>query len=193
MEVSFERKLGIDTRGRIVTENKISLYRDESNYSAAPYIVTRKVLLNLSPSKDDVLMDYGCGKGRIVCFAAAQTSVNRVVGVELYKHLYDAALANINNLNNKKAEIDVFHADAVNFTAIDNVTIFIIFNPFREKTLEKVLKNIESSLKINPRTIHIAYCPTPNLARLFEDTGWLTLKKIVKIKWRSNTFIFCNK
>ena len=105
-------------------------------------------------------------KGGLICFFAAERRVKRVIGVELYKGLYEAAVKNINNLKVKMTKINIYHADVVNFTDIDDVTIFILFNPFGEKTLTKVIKNIEKSLKVNPRTIHIVYYPTPNLCQV---------------------------
>jgi precorrin-6B methylase 2 len=141
----------------------------------------RITLHYLRPGSADVIMDLGCGKGRAICFFAAERRVKRVIGVELYKGLYEAAVKNINNLKIQMTKINIYHTDAVNFTDIDDVTIFVIYNPFGENTLTNVIKNIEKSLKVNPRAIQIVYYPTPNHARLFDETPWLFFKKRVTI------------
>lgn len=189
----YEKRLGIDTLGRFESGDKQSLFKDEFAYQAVPYVVIRKIFHYLRPNSGDVIMDLGCGKGRVICFAAAQRRMKRVIGVELYKGLYEAAVENINRLKVRKTKINIFHADAVNFTGINDVTIFIIFNPFGEKTLTKVIKNIENSLKVNPRAIHIAYFPTPNLARLFNETPCLFFKKRLTVMAQSPIFIYGNQ
>jgi len=151
----------------------------------------RKTLHYLRPARADVIMDLGCGKGRAICFFAAERRVKRVIGVELYKGLYEVAVKNINNIKIQMTKISIYHTDAVNFTDIDDVTIFLIYNPFGEKTLTKVIKNIEKSLKVNPRAITIVYYPTPNLAWLFDESPWLFLQMSLK-GTRNNTNIYSN-
>ena len=189
----YEKRLGIDTLGFFESKEKQSFFKDENVYDAVSYVVIRKILQYLRLGRRDVIMDIGCGKGRIICFAAAQRRMKRVIGVELYKDLYEAAVDNINRLKVKKTKINIFHVDAVNFTDIDDVTIFIFFNPFGEKTLTKVIKNIENSLKVNPRAIHIAYFPTPNLARLFNETPWLFFQKRLIVMAQSPIYIYGNQ
>ena len=189
----YEKRLGIDTLGRFESREKQSFFKDENVYDAVLYVVIKKILYYLRPGRSDVIMDLGCGKGRIICFAAAERRMKRVIGVELYKGLYEAAVENSNNLKVRKTQINIYHADAVNFTDINDVTIFIIFNPFGEKTLTKVIKNIENSLKVNPRAIHIAYFPAPNLARLFDSTPWLFFKKRLRVMAQSPIYIYGNQ
>ena len=189
----YEKRLGINTLGFFESEEKQSFFKDELPYQAVRYVVIRKILHYFKPGRRDVIMDIGCGKGRIICFFAAERRMRRAIGIELDKDLYEAAVENINRLKVKKTQINIYHADAVNFTDINDVTIFIIFNPFGEKTLTKVIKNIENSLKVNPRAIHIAYFPTPNLARLFNDTPWLFFKKRLRVMAQSPIFIYGNQ
>lgn len=189
----YEKRLGIDTLGFIEPEEKQSFFKDELAYEAVPYIIIRKTFQYLRPGRGDVIIDVGCGKGRIICFAAFERRIKRVIGIELYRNLYEMAVDNINNLKVKKTKIDIFHADAIDFVDIDDVTIFIIFNPFWEKTLTKVINNIEKSIKFKPRTIYVAYFPTPNLARLFNETSWLFFKKRLKVFALSPIYIYSNQ
>ena len=190
----YEKRLGIDTLGVIQPpEKKKNLFRDENAYEALCYVIRRKILHYLRPGRADVIMDLGCGKGRAICFFAAERRVKRVIGVELYKGLYEAAVENINNLLIKMSKINTYHADVVNFTDIDDVTIFLLHNPFGAKTLTKLIKNIEKSLKVNPRTIRIVYYPTPNLARLFDETPRLFFKKRLIVMAKSPIYLYGNQ
>lgn len=189
----YEKRLGIDTLGFFESKEKQSFFKDENVYDALPYVIIRKIFNFLRPGREDVIMDLGCGKGRIICFAAAERRMKRVIGVELYRDLYEMAVENVNNLKVKRTKINIYHADVVSFTDINDVTIFIMFNPFWEKTLTEVIKNIGNSLKANPRTIHIAYFPTPNLARLFNETPWLFFQKRLIVTAQSPIFIYGNQ
>ena len=189
----YEKRLGIDTLGFIEPKEKKSLFKDEHFYNAVGYVIMRKILHYLRPGRADVIMDLGCGKGRCICFFAAERRVKRVIGIELHRGLYEAAVKNTNNLKGKMSKINIYHADVVNFTEIDEVTIFVMHNPFGEKTLTNVIKNIEKSLKVNPRTINIVYYPTPNCAWLFDETPWLFFKKRLIVKTQSPIYIYSNQ
>ena len=52
--------------------------------------------------------------------------------------------------------IEIIYDDAAKFN-FKNEAIFFMFNPFKQKTLGRVLINIKKSLKNNPRRINIIY------------------------------------
>src|SRR5690242_17376110 len=72
-----ERRLGISTRGVVLVDHP-----DASLYAAMDYASIRRTLAALELRPDDVFIDIGCGKGRVLC-CAAKSDVGRVVGVDL--------------------------------------------------------------------------------------------------------------
>ena len=61
---------------------------DDSNYGydPTPYIVLEEILKSDLLGKDDVLVDYGCGKGRLGFFFHNQTGC-KVIGLDHSKRM----------------------------------------------------------------------------------------------------------
>ncbi len=79
------------------------------HYVPMPKNVVYELLKLLSPSSDDLLMDLGCGDGRVV-IAAARIYGSRGVGVEIREWL--AKIARRNVLKAGVADkVDIIHGD----------------------------------------------------------------------------------
>ena len=71
---------------------------DDSNYGydPTPYIVLEEILKSDLLGKDDVLVDYGCGKGRLGFFFHNQTGC-KVIGLDHSKRMIKKANKNLKN------------------------------------------------------------------------------------------------
>ena len=72
----------------------------DSSASVAPYVPTPQSLVNkmlelVEAGPGDVLYDLGCGDGRFLITAVADFKVEKAVGYELNKHLYEVAEVNV--------------------------------------------------------------------------------------------------
>ena len=74
--------------------------RDESNadeyhhpYEPTDYCVLERLAKSGFFSEGDVVLDYGCGKGRVGFFLSYRTKA-RTVGIEYDEHIYGDALEN---------------------------------------------------------------------------------------------------
>ena len=72
--------------------------------SVAPYVptppdVVRTMLELVEAGPGDTVFDLGCGDGRILMMAVEEFGVDRAVGYELNKHLFDTALNNVASKN----------------------------------------------------------------------------------------------
>lgn len=132
-----------------------SSHRDSFNYRPADYLNIWRVLRVLSPGKDDVFYDIGCGKGRVVCVAATR-SLRRVIGVELSEPLCSVARSNTERLRGRKAPVEIRCEDAA-VSDLSDGTIYFMFNPFEEATMRDVLANMQRSLKRRQRRVTIVY------------------------------------
>src|SRR3546814_17646154 len=66
--------------------------------------------LLVRPGPNDVVMDFGCGKGRVVAFFATK-GVRKSMGVEFRGELAEMARANGADLRGRTSEIEILHGD----------------------------------------------------------------------------------
>jgi Histone methylation protein DOT1 len=119
----------------------------------------RATFRNWPITSDDVLLDYGSGKGRTVVWAAANYRFRRIIGIELDEQLRVSAEANLARWNGRTLcdEVDFVRADATEYEVPDNVTVIFFGNPFVGAVFEKVIGKVQESLDRNPRELAVLY------------------------------------
>lgn len=170
----FERKLNISTGEPYFVKDRFGLYKIDQSYCPAPYHLLEKIIDYLKLKPEDIFIDLGCGKGRVVFFVA-QKKLRKVIGVELNKKFIDIANKNLATFTFDRTAIQFVNEDAAKFRIKDE-NIFFMFNPFGCKTIRSVIDNIKNSLIDNPRQIRIVYLH-PWCRSLLDDQNWLILKK----------------
>jgi len=167
----YDKKLGIDTSidsdSHIITQG---IYGDSVKYEPTAYDTIQKVIDYLRLNKDDVFVDFGCGKGRVI-FSIATQKIKKVIGIELDEKLVTIAKANLRNLKLQNTPIEILNIDATNFDPKEG-TIFFMFHPFGEKTLKIAINNIKNSLNAYPRKIRIVY-NNPDCSSILDTQDWL--------------------
>lgn len=172
-DVYFDFKLNIHTIG-IGSEPRSTKFNDAIRYFPIPYLIMQRVFTKINLRKNDVFIDLGSGKGRVVLFAS-QENIKMVKGIEIQESLFIEALKNKESCRGKKAEIELIRGDVTNFSFSDETIIFI-FHPFGSKTMELIMGKIESSLSKNPRKIKII----TNIKEFpFYHYKWLKLKAAI--------------
>jgi len=185
----FNKKLGIETdvEPHFLIDNRLlSLYKDKRAYAPTSYGRLEKMVDYLKLKTEDVFIDLGSGKGRVVCFVAMQR-LKRVIGIELDKGLVAIAENNIKNLKINITPIEIFNLDAVDFDMASG-TVFFMHNPFGYQTLTKILRNIKNGLVANHRKICILYY-IPMYRDLLDNQDWLTYEGEIS---ESNIFVWRN-
>ena len=114
----------------------------------------RRALSQYRIQSDDVLMDIGCGKGKVMS-VCARYPFRRVRGLELSPALAEIAEKNFARLGLDKCSVTV--GDAVSFTDYDDCSYLFLFNPFPEAVFQKALENIAESLRRCPRRCVLIY------------------------------------
>lgn len=163
----WEKRLGIYTRGL----HSSSVTDDEHvYYGTNSYRTTNAVLRHLALKADDVFVDLGCGKGRVVCLAA-RTHLKDVIGIDDTALMCAAARQNLMQLKGGVAPVTILEMPAQRFD-YRRGTVFYLFNPFGPKTTAEVIQKMKEGLDAAPREIRIVYS-TPDQEGLLERSGWL--------------------
>jgi SAM-dependent methyltransferase len=119
---------------------------------------------------EDVFVDLGCGKGRVILFLATRCRLRKIIGIEIVPELVQIARRNIAKLT-LLTPVDIIEGDASK-ADLSEGTVYFMFNPFGEETLLRVLDSIERSLDARPRKIRILY-HVPEWAKVLDQTTWL--------------------
>ena len=140
-----------DTRLQIKTTGRDDSNSDEYRYpyEPTPYSVLERLADSGFIRENDVVLDYGCGKGRVDFFLAYQTKA-AAIGIEYDEHIYQGAQKNQESAVSKAAaEFVLARAEAYEVTSDVNRCYF--FNPFSVEILHKVMARIIDSYYENPR------------------------------------------
>ena len=93
----YEKRLRINTWGSYEKKENKSSYGDEIRYIQTHYSEIKKMIDYLKLNKDDVFIDFGCGKGAVIFMTATQ-KIKKVIGIELRKSIMEIAKKNLKNL-----------------------------------------------------------------------------------------------
>jgi len=148
-ENTWDTLLQINTTGRDDTN------ADEYHhpYEPTPYSVLERLAASGFFRKGDVVLDYGCGKGRVGFFLSYQTNA-KVIGIEYDDRIYQSAL---DNWNTSKAKSDFILSRAEAYAVPMDANRCYFFNPFSVEILHKVMARILESYYENPREIFLFF------------------------------------
>ncbi len=151
-----DQELSIFTE-EIQTDGKATYHRHR--YEPTPYTVLDELFALFKPSPHDVLVDYGCGLGRLNFYVEKLYSLPST-GVEYSSFYYERALENLKSYNGKKDNIHFVHCLAEDYIVSSNETLFYFFNPFSVEIFRSVINRILDSWQETPRRITlILYYP----------------------------------
>lgn len=182
-EKYYDKLLNINTIGN---QNWKSTSTHNHPYEPTLYIALEELFEDYNLSKDDHIVDFGCGMGRLI-FYINYYFKSYVTGVEINERYYEEAL--INKINyvkkNKKSE------DKINFecnlaqqyeiSTLDNK--FYFFNPFSIQIFSKVIDNILESYEENMRDIDIImYYPSAEYLDFLDYKTPFILNKEIYLK-----------
>ena len=150
-ESTWDKLLQIKTSGR--DDSNADQYRYP--YEPTPYSVLERLANSGLIRKKDVVLDYGCGKGRVDFFLAYQTKAS-ALGIEYDERIYQGAL------DNKKtavsgARTEFVMARAEEYEVPSEVNRYFFFNPFSVELLRKVMARIKDSYYENPRETYLFF------------------------------------
>ena len=153
----FGGRRGIDTDGKIPLEALGLAQPDRIFYLATDWFTVRRALNALSVGPDDVFIDFGCGKGRVVMMAA-RYPFKRVIGVDISEALTSIAERNVELARRLRCkDIALVKADATDYEVPDDVTVAYFYQPFTGATFAKVVDQLLASLDRRPRPLQVIF------------------------------------
>ena len=148
-EKTWDLSLQIKTCGR--DESGADQYHHP--YEPTPYCVLERLAESGFFGKDDVVLDYGCGKGRVGFFLSHRTKA-KTIGIEYDEHIYAGALE---NQKTAKATAEFVLTRAEEYEVPPDVNRCYFFNPFSAEILHKVMARIIESYYDSPREIYLFF------------------------------------
>ena len=145
----WDQRLQINTIGR--DETNADQYHHP--YEPTPYCVLERLADSGFLGKDDVVLDYGCGKGRVGFFLADRTAA-KTIGIEYDDRMYRSALE---NQKTAIANADFVLTRAEAYDVPPEVNRCYFFNPFSVEILHKVMARILASWYENPRELFLFF------------------------------------
>ncbi|MBR5125181.1 MAG: SAM-dependent methyltransferase [Oscillospiraceae bacterium] len=146
-EYNWDKLLRIATCGR--DETNADAYHHP--YEPTPYSVLERMADSGFFGREDVVLDYGCGKGRVGFFLSHRTQA-RTIGIEYDEHIFEGALENRRSgISQNKPDFVLTHAEEYAVPAQVNRCYF--FNPFSVEILRAVCARIIASWYEDPREI----------------------------------------
>lgn len=109
--------------------------------------------------RDDVLVDIGSGKGRVVVQAARHYRFGRVIGVELSPDLTAQARANVERSRRRLRcpDVELVTCDALAWEPPADLTIAYLFHPFPGEVFSQLVRRLAAFVDARGRPLRIVY------------------------------------
>ena len=127
--------------GRSLVEYQPISTEDVHASQPSHYRLLEQIFCKAKFTKDDSILDVGCGKGRILAFLTEKGYTCQISGVELNQEVaavckeWTKAYPNIQVIESNVLDLD-----------LDQYTVLILFNPFGKNVLFKLLDKLENGL-----------------------------------------------
>jgi predicted RNA methylase len=134
--------------------------KHSAKYEASNPVFFKKMFENIEwPFKNSTFVDFGCGKGASLVYAA-ELGFKKIIGIEFSSKLAETTLDNMRKFSSqkgKKVNFEIVNIDAAQYKIPIDADCFYFFNPFDSFILDDVLQNITMSLEIKHRKVLIVY------------------------------------
>lgn len=130
-------------------------------YQTMGYETIHRIFKTIAPrsiAEQEVLLDAGCGLGRVLLEAARHPYL-RVLGFDYSRSLVEAAQGNIEAARPQLlcSQVEAEWGDANTYIVPDTVTTLFLFNPFRGETMQRFMANVRESLARRPRRLRVLF------------------------------------
>ena len=156
--LAFERRYGANTAGLIEPDELGIELEGAYRYEPSGWLTLPAALTRREAGREDVLVDLGCGMGRVVLQAARRYRLKRVVGVELSPELAELARRNVARQRRLRThDVEIVQADAASWSLPEDATIVYMHNPFLGDLFGRVLERLVEHVDRSGRPLELIY------------------------------------
>lgn len=149
-EIQWDKKLKIHTVGRDAS------HADDYHhpYEPTPYTVLQRLAESGYIDRENIVVDYGCGKGRVGFYLNREIGC-RIIGLEYDEKIYRQAAENLECFG-KKQGVEFLCMSAEDYE-IRDADCYYFFNPFPVEIFRAVMKRIMKSYYESPRVMRLFF------------------------------------
>jgi SAM-dependent methyltransferase len=180
-----ERRYDLPRRGALPSVDAPA--QDHKAYAPTPWRLLRHVLPPDEVTDTDVLLDLGCGAGRVLLEAGHTHPFRRLVGVEVAPEL----AATARELLQRNADVlggrpwEIVTADVTDYEVPDDVTVVYLFDPFTGPVFDAAVGALLASVDRRPRRVRVVYLVPTELARLEATQRVVAVRRGAAGWWRT--------
>lgn len=176
---TFDEQFHLETE-RISEIGSLDIKSPNSKYAVryqpSPPELVREILSRLAIGYGDfTFVDFGAGKGRVLLIAS-EFPFSRIAGIEFSPELVKAAQENIKSFRSPRqqtTQIDVVHADVVNYEVPEVPLVCYFYNPFQWPIMEQVASRLGASSKSCQRDIYVVYVQPEHRDVFDKSDAWM--------------------
>ncbi len=166
-----------------------------TDYSLMPFLFSSGI------EKDDVIVDVGCGQGRVINWFLLMGHVNKIYGIEYESDIAEGTKKRLSKYPN----VFIIAGDALH-SDINDASFVYLANPFDEALLRQFNEKLKAIARQNLR-MTVIYYRTLSLKVFQEDPEWsveihtiprekldgraylddISYRTYAVIRWHSNT------
>ncbi len=182
-QYKYDKLLGIRTgEDRFVSPSFNTHYNP---YEPTSYETLETLIEHYPIDKNDHIVDFGCGKGRVNFFLHHFTGAS-VKGIEMKDEFFEGAQINLEkykkNFPDSTSTIEFLVCLAEEYRITERDNRFYFFNPFSVQIFQKVVNNILHSVEEYPRSVDIIlYYPHEDYIYYLEKNTAFELIQEIKI------------
>ena len=147
-----------------------SIHMDSHENRESSFFALRKAISKIPLSHHQInLLDIGCGSGKLLV-VGMRSGFKNVFGIDLDVQSIEKATANCRQMKlvGSSTNFTLKNTDASLFNIPVGTNLIYLFNPFGEKTMRKVVLNIERYFNLHHSELYVIYL-NPKYDTLFID------------------------
>ncbi|GGP14628.1 methyltransferase [Oceanobacillus neutriphilus] len=182
----YDKLLNIHTM-----ENKKTIYPESHHYNPyepTPYSALERLTVSYTFDKQDTVIDFGCGKGRLPFYLHFFQHLS-VTGIEMDSDFFNDAEHNLQaykqlvNPESGGSEIQFICCLAEEYQIKPQDNRFYFFNPFSVQIFKHIVSNIQKSVENIPREVDIIlYYPHESYIQFLDYYSPFDLFMEIKLK-----------
>lgn len=178
----YDAFLGVNTKDPEWEEEGTP--EEYNRYEATPFDALAVTCEQLSLKPTDCVVDFGCGKGRILFFFN-NFYLCKVKGIELDDDIYEQLLDNKAyysvRFREREEQIETYHIKAEEYKVAKEDNVFYFFNPCSPEHFAAILEHIILSIEEYPRrvTLILYYC-SDEYIKILREMCWKQ-RRLIKL------------